>query len=65
MISHRRWIARELSGEVGLSHQGCGLIEALGRSVADIHTRHLADGILRLPDIWQKVQDFSDYIEGM
>src|SRR5258705_4248364 len=42
------------------------VIRAVGRSVADINRQHLANGILRLPDIWQKVHDLAgDYIEGM
>ncbi|GBN16211.1 hypothetical protein AVEN_238512-1 [Araneus ventricosus] len=54
------WIARELSAEVGLSHQTVWHImkkwRILRRSVALISKQHLASGILRLSDIWQKIQ---------
>ncbi|GBN31244.1 hypothetical protein AVEN_189274-1 [Araneus ventricosus] len=68
----RLWTVRELSVEVGLtiSHQTVWHIlkkwRMLGRSVALINKQHLANGILRLSDIWQKVQNFArDYIEAL
>ncbi|GBM19095.1 hypothetical protein AVEN_38204-1 [Araneus ventricosus] len=37
-----------------------------GCFVAVINKQHLSTGVLRLPDIWQKIQNFAgDYIEGM
>ncbi|GBN92635.1 hypothetical protein AVEN_142453-1 [Araneus ventricosus] len=64
------WTLRELSVDVSLSHQTVWHIlrkwRILGRSVAVINKQHLANGILRLPDIWQKVRNFAGYyIEGM
>ncbi|GBM26130.1 hypothetical protein AVEN_87282-1 [Araneus ventricosus] len=66
----RLWSLRELSVEAYLIHQTVWHIlkkwRILERSVALINTQHLANGILRLSDIWQKVQNFAgDYIEGM
>ncbi|GBO33246.1 hypothetical protein AVEN_14995-1 [Araneus ventricosus] len=68
----RLWTVRELSVEVGLtiSHQTLWHIlkkwRMLGRSVDLINKQHLANGILRLSDIRQKVQNFArDYIEGL
>ncbi|GBM67848.1 hypothetical protein AVEN_216863-1 [Araneus ventricosus] len=55
----RLWTARESSVEVGFSHQTMWHIlkkwRMLGHSVAVINNQHFANGILRLPDIWQKV----------
>ncbi|GBM64233.1 hypothetical protein AVEN_213652-1 [Araneus ventricosus] len=63
------WTVRESSVEVGFSHQTMWYLlkkwRMLGRSVAVINNQHFANGILRLPDIWQKVSNFADdYIEG-
>ena len=42
------------------------LICAVGQSLLDINRSGRADGVLRLPQIWQKVVRMAgDYIEGM
>ncbi|GBM09278.1 hypothetical protein AVEN_59248-1 [Araneus ventricosus] len=65
-----RWMVRELSLEVRLSHETVWHIpkkwRMLGPFVAVINKQLLANGILQLPDIWKKVENFAgDYIEGM
>ncbi|GBN26567.1 hypothetical protein AVEN_210131-1 [Araneus ventricosus] len=48
-----------------LSPDVTSVLRAGGRSVAVINKQYLANGILRLPHLWQKVQNFpGDYIEG-
>ncbi|GBM00005.1 hypothetical protein AVEN_93599-1, partial [Araneus ventricosus] len=50
LFMDRLWTVRELSLEVGLSHQTVWYVlkkwRMLGRSVAVINKQHLADGIL-------------------
>ena len=42
------------------------ILQAIGRSIADINNEGTAAGILRLPHIWQRVQHAAgDYIEGL
>jgi hypothetical protein len=42
------------------------IIRAVGRSLLDINTSGRADGVRRLPQIWQNVVHMGgDYIEGM
>jgi hypothetical protein len=42
------------------------IIRAVGRSLLDINRSGRADGVRRLPQIWQKVVHMGgDYIEGM
>jgi hypothetical protein len=42
------------------------IIRAVGRSLLDINTSGRADGVRRLPQIWQKViHMWGDYLEGM
>ena len=41
------------------------LIRAIGRSIQNINKNGRADGVRRLPNIWQKViNKWDDYIEG-
>ncbi|GBM41086.1 hypothetical protein AVEN_28858-1 [Araneus ventricosus] len=64
------WTVRELSVEVCVSQQTAWRVlknwRVLGRSIAAINKQHHANGILWLPDIWQKAKNFAgDNIEGM
>ncbi|GBL94550.1 hypothetical protein AVEN_235635-1 [Araneus ventricosus] len=63
----RLWTVWELSVEVCLSHQMVWHIlkkwRMLGRSVAVIN-KHLANGILWLPGIWEKVQNFAGFFRS-